>query len=286
MEDLKFIYNGNCADVSVTTPTVDYNFIELMSKKSTKDFYNIRNYKVIFSKDCGKTVSETTTLVPPNYNLNVAISSCSLVTTNGKYVFKLTGINPDFVSTIQFCNVIYGACANATIVKKSNYILFDALVNISTTTAFYVKVNTIDGFEYRMSFVLTQAGANNCTYTLDNFTSTYTLPSYLNTPTSEIDLNILFGLTYLDPSYYSVKICETTSTGFETCLQDIKFIDCDIFTCPESFTCNPTDDNCQLMLDVLKKHQSLEYGIKCCGEYSQNILKFYIKLYCPKELNC
>lgn len=284
MEDIKFIYD-DCSDVSVTTP-VD-NFIELMSKKSTKDFFNIRNYKIIFSKNCGNVVSETTTLVPPNYSLNVKIESCTLVVGDGDYVFKLTGINPDFVSTIEACDPTYTTCfPDAGIIKTSTYILFGSLGNIAASpTTLYFKVNTIDGFEYRISFVLTQVGATNCDYTLGSFTSAYDLPTYLNTPTSELSLNLLFNQTNLDPGFYTIKICETDSIN-EICLENKQLIDCEVFTCPESFTCNPTDDDCQLMLDVMKKHQSLEFGIKCCGEYSQNILKFYIKLYCPKELNC
>ena len=288
MEDIKFIYNDNCSDVSVITPTENYNFIEYMSKKSTKDFFNIRNYKITYYKNCGNVVVQTTTLVAPNYNLNVEIQSCTLAVDQGDYVFKLTGINPDFVSTIETCDATYTICfPDAGIIKTSTYVLFGSLGNIAASpTTLYFKVNTIDGFEYRISFVLTQVGATNCDYTLGSFTFIYDLPTYLNTPTSELSLNLLFNQTNLDPGYYNIKICEIDSISYEVCFEDNVFIDCEIFSCPESFTCNPTDDNCQLMLDVIKKHQSLEYGIKCCGEYSQNILKFYIKLYCPKELNC
>ena len=288
MADLNFVYNNDCSDVNITTPTVDYNYIEYMSKKSTKDFYNIKNYKIVYSKDCGNLVSETTTLVPPNYNLDVTIDSCTLsLTSTGLFKFKLTGINPDFVSTIEACDVTFTTCFATPVIKKPGYSVFDIFVPLNgvTPSTQYFKLTTVDGFEYRMTFVLTLTGSTNCDYTLSNFTFTYDLPTYLNTPTSEIDLNVLYNQNNLDPGYYDIKICETSAVT-EVCLQNKKFIDCELFTCPESFTCDPTDDNCQLMLDVLKKHQSLEYGLVCCGDYSQNILRFYIKLYCPTELNC
>ena len=291
MADLNFVYDGDCSDVNVTTPTVGYNYIEYMSKKSTKDFYNFRNYKITYSKDC---TSQSTVLVPPDYNLNLSFT-CSLNSSSqGELVFKLTGINPDFISTIQTCNNTFTTCVNTTITKKHGYITFPGFAVTGTPANYngYVKLTTIDGFEYRITFLLTSTGSTNCTYKLTSFSSAiyisgvaYTLPSYLNTPTSKLDLNLLFNQINLDPGYYDIKICETSSVN-EVCLQNRKFLDCQVFTCPTTFTCNPTDDDCQLMLDVLKKHQSLEYGLVCCENYSQNILEFYIKLYCPTELTC
>jgi len=375
MSNLNFLNTDNCNDVGVDTPIQDLTFVDYIFKNKVKDFTNVRKYTVTYSTNCK---DEVTVDVPPNYNLNVEIESCTLVVSDGDYVFKLTGINPDFVSTIEACDPTYTTCfPDASIIKTSTYILFGSLGNIAASpTTLYFKVNTVDGFEYRISFVLTQAGATNCDYTLGSFNSIYDLPAIIEQPTYggkfattgiiglqigpnivveivadnvgtvgniaittdginnldfwvndwntnnptntvtltyiaganwigtgetftlsggvnptipdnlQLSLNTLYGISVLYPALYGVKICEVDVNDNEICLENNQFIDCQTAECIDSDLCDSTEDICNLTSQVKKQYQSIIYGIDCCGEAKQKILKHYIRIVCPDELNC
>ena len=96
MSNLNFLNTDNCNDVGVDTPTQDLTFVDYILKNKVKDFTNVRKYTVTYSTNCK---DEITVDVPPNYNLNVEIESC-ILGVNGLYSIKLTGINPEFISTI------------------------------------------------------------------------------------------------------------------------------------------------------------------------------------------
>jgi hypothetical protein len=378
MSNLNFLNTDNCNDVGVDTPTQDLTFVDYIFKNKVKDFTNVRKYTVTYSTNCK---DEVTVDVPPNYNLNVEIESCTLIGGaggDGEYVFKLTGINPDFVSTIESCDPTYTICfSDAGIIKTSTYTLFGSLGNIAASpTTLYFKVNTIDGFEYRISFVLTQAGVTNCDYTLGSFSSIYDLPLNIGQPTYggkfattgvlglqigpdivveivadnvgtvgnisivtdgistldfwvndwntnnptntvtltyiagsnwigtggtftlsggvnptipdnlQLSLNTLYNLPVLYPALYGVKICEVDVNDNEICLENNQFIDCQTAECIDSDLCDSTEDICNLTSQVKKQYQSIIYGIDCCGEAKQKILKHYIRIVCPSELNC
>lgn len=121
----------------------------------------------------------------------------------------------------------------------------------------------------------------------------------------QLSLNTLYNLPVLYPALYGVKICETTiipsgktqgpnSTflfapipeGTDICLESNQFIDCQTAECIDSDLCDSTEDICNLTAEVKKQYQSIIYGIDCCEEAKQKILKHYIRIVCPSELNC
>lgn len=121
----------------------------------------------------------------------------------------------------------------------------------------------------------------------------------------QLSLNTLYGISVLYPALYRIKICETTiipsgktqgpnssflfapiPEGTDICLENSQFIDCQTASCVDSDLCDSTEDICNLTEEVMKQYQSVIYGIDCCGEAKQKILKHYIRIVCPTELNC
>lgn len=374
MSNLNFLNTDNCNDVGIDTPTQDLTFVDYILKNKVKDFTNVRKYTVTYSTNCQ---DEITIDIPPNYNLNFEIESCLLGGSGGAYNIKVTGINPEFISTIELCDSVYAICfATGSLIKTSTYTIFQTPAITISPTLLYYKINTIDGFEYKTSFVLTQAGVTNCDFTLGSFTSTYDLPAIIEQPLygatlattgvvapavgfsleivadnqgtignsisivldgiSNIDywvnqwnlanptntatltyilgssyygsnletfnlsggvnktipdnlqlsLNTLYNLPVLYPALYGVKICEVDVNDNEICLENNQFIDCQTVPCVDSDLCDSTEDICNLSKEVMKQYQSIIYGIDCCGEAKQKILKHYIRIVCPDELNC
>ncbi len=141
--------------------------------------------------------------------------------------------------------------------------------------------------------------SNGYTFTLGGAIAP-TIPDNL-----QLSLNTLYGLSVLYPASYGIKICETTiipsgrtfnggsfqtdpfiPEGTDICLENSQFIDCQTASCVDSDLCDSTENICNLPKEVMKQYQSVIYGIDCCGEVKQKILKHYIRIVCPDELNC
>lgn len=139
----------------------------------------------------------------------------------------------------------------------------------NTVTLNYIE---IPGFPY--------VPTSFTTFTLDGGVNP-TIPSNL-----QISVNTLFNLDVLLPNNYNIKICEVDYSDVEFCISSSLFIDCFTEDCVDSNLCDSTEDICNLTEVVVKQHQSLIFGLKCCDEYKQKILKHYIRLVCPDEIKC
>jgi hypothetical protein len=118
------------------------------------------------------------------------------------------------------------------------------------------------------------------TFTLD-FGVNATIPDNL-----QISVNTLFNLNILLPNSYEIKICEVNYSDVEFCISNSMFIDCYTEECVDTDLCDSTEDVCNLTNQIMKQHQSLIFGLNCCGEYKDKILKHYIRLVCPDEITC
>lgn len=171
-----------------------------------------------------------------------------------------------------------GSVGNVTIPGNSGGLLNDlaTIVNnynvanpTNTVTLNYIEVPGVpyipaDGLD----FVL-QGGVNA------------TIPSNL-----QLSVNSLFNLNILLPNNYEIKICEVNYSDTEFCISNSMFIDCYTEECVDTDLCDSTEDICNLTSQVMKQHQSLIFGLDCCEEYQNKILKHYIRLVCPDEIKC
>jgi hypothetical protein len=225
-----------------------------------------------------------------NYDLPLNIGQ---PTYGGK--FATTGIiglqiGPEIVVEIVADNV--GTAGNISIVTDGisnlDFWVNDWNINNPTNT---VTLTYIEGANW--------IGAGE-TFTLSGGVNP-TIPDNL-----QLSLNTLYALSVLYPASYEVKICETTiipsgrtfisGGNFQTnpfipevtdiCIKNNQFIDCQTAKCIDSNLCDSTEDICNLTVEIKKQYQSIIYGIDCCGEAKQKILKHYIRIVCPDELNC
>lgn len=290
MVELNFVNTSDCSDVSVETPTEDFTYIDYMSKNLTKDFSNIAKYTISYSINNCVEAELTEVDIAPNYDLQIEIVSCRDADEQGsEYLVKLTGINPVLVADMRQCITGGGPCLltpHTVYADRIEYIMFPRLPG---SPSLDYKLTTTEGFEYIMSYdIVGQTGDNTCDGTIDydSYSIAYTLPTYLQTPTSQLNLNDLLGLANLDPANYFVKICETNYLGTETCISNTMFIDCYSADCEPVEICDSTTEPCNVVLAVTSKHKSIIYGLQCCKQVDLNIIKHYIRKVCPDVLKC
>lgn len=291
MADLDFININDCSDVSVETP--QSLFIDYMSKNQVKDFSDIKKYVITYSQNnnCNSSNGEGGTItVPPNYQLQVEIvacESCLNLSLNPAscYTVRLTGIKSSLITQLSFCAGLICFSQGFTVIDEDT-IEFQPLPCQTGDSTREHRITTTEGFQYYFQFdFIGQTTDTSCDGTIDNFEVTYILPSIVETPSSSISLNDLFEQVVLFPANYYIQICEIDINNVQTCISNEEFLDCDsIFDCEFEEICDSTDNVCNLTKEIQQKHQSIIYGLKCCKEIDERILKHWIKLFCPTAL--
>ena len=292
--DLNFLNTNDCTNVSVETPTEDFNYISYMSQESVKDFSNVAKYEIKYSTNNCELSQQNTIEVAPNYQFEASILSCEVIGSLGggaasSYKIELKGINPDLIDEFFFCG---GAVCFTFLyeVTGPNSIAFSPLgVTLPMPALREFKLRTKAGFEYLISFdIINQTTHESCNGSIDNFTVIQpTLPTIVDSPSSTISLNTLFSLPSLIPALYYISICEVDHNGNTTILENQVFLECDLLdSCGNNNPCDSTEDICNLSKAVQSKHQSIIFGLQCCKQASLNIMKHYIRIVCPDELKC
>ena len=217
---------------------------------------------------------------------------------------------PSYGAKFATTGVIAEAIDNVFEIKASNFGTVGNGITISgnNTNTLQELINTYNSANpsntvsllYTESPTLPYVPGIGVNFVLSGGTNASNIPSNL-----QLSLNDLYNVPILYPASYDIKICEqaiipsgniVTNGGeflnaiepavTEICFEDSEFIDCQTAECIDSDLCDSTEDICNLTKEVKNQYQSIIYGLDCCDESKQKILKHYIRIVCPSELNC
>jgi hypothetical protein len=288
-----------CTNVLVSISTAGLNYLDYIFDLKTKDFKDIKKYTVVYSKDCrdtGGSVGETTLNIAPDYAFGITKKSCIYQTSGAinKYTVQLDGINGNLVSGIKF-NTSGASLVTHSFVNTLGVLTFVISTDkTNPSQAFDIEITTTAGFIYSGSLTIVQDITINCGWD-GTFASPISFP--LTTPATnppavvvnsggKLKVNSLFALANLTPALYKIKICEVDFNDIGYCVENAQFIDCHTTPCVESTLCDPTEDVCNVILEVKKQHEAMIYGLDCCNESKRNLLTHYIRIYCSSEATC
>lgn len=234
MADLNFLNIDNCDLVTFNTPSADLQFIEYITGGIAKDFTNVDKYTVTYSNNC---CTEVTTDIAPKYDLVPSIAACDIG--SNTYTIQLDGIHGDLISTFLL-GIDPTAPAAIVYTNTAGVVTFDlTLVPGTVTSDITIVITTISGFEYTLTFTVTQ-NANpllTCTGVISNIAVVWPdLPDNIVevptiNPEEELSLNELMSVTTILPGTYQVIICEVYYDATSTCIQNHVFIDCGTLKC-------------------------------------------------------
>ncbi len=224
MFDINF-NNTNCNDLTVNTPNSGNEFIQFISGTLTKDFTNIRNYEIEYSKNC---CSNKKIKVPVRYVFTPIVTSClELNPITFRYNIELRGINSNFISNISISsdNITYTSLTISSITGGFSY-------NTINTTH-YLKITHVDGFIYLIEITLSPCSPLGTSTVVSTIITYPTLDSRISIINNNLSLNILFELITLPSSIYQIIICEyfITNTNVQlksNCIQNSYWLDCNV----------------------------------------------------------
>ena len=282
------------------SPVPEFDYITNIFDSTSKDFKDVKRYTITYSRDCRNTGGDpgsNVVEVAPTYAFGITKKSCTYQSAGAfnKYTVQLDGINGNLVSGIKFNTSGAALQTHPFTIQSSlvNFVISTDKANASQ--AFDIEITTTAGFKYAGSLTIAQDTTITCGWN-GTFASPISFP--LTTPgtnppanvvqagAGQLKLNSLFALTQLIPGLYKVKICEVDSNGNESCIEAEQYINCHVAPCTPSTSCDPTEDTCNIILEVKKQHDAMIYGLDCCNESKRNLLTHYIRIYCSTEATC
>ena len=282
------------------SPISEFDYITNIFDTTSKDFKDIKRYTITYSRDCKNTAGAAgsdTVEIAPDYVFGITKKSCTYQSTGAKnkYTVQIDGINGNLVSGIKF-NTFGAALQTHAFTVQSSLANFVISTDKATASTVYsIEITTTAGFIYTGTITIVQDTTITCGWN-GTFASPISFP--LTTPgtnppanvvqasAGQLKLNSLFALTQLVPGSYKVKVCEVDVNGNESCIEAEQYINCHVAPCTPSTSCDPTEDTCNVILEVKKQHDAMIYGLDCCNEAKRNLLTHYIRLYCSTEATC
>lgn len=276
---MSLTYNiENCESVFLTDEslTSDSSSIFEMMKNDIEENYDgmLRKYTIEYSENCCDTKSID---IPVAYSFDSSLISFSMDSVYGTYILKLNGITGGFISEVELSynnSYSYNPVQFNKHLDGISYSIRYALPEITVQDAFpnqplntivktfYIKIKTIDGFEYqvKIDMTLTQPGRGNVTNINTESIYQSLIPDNLViTLDNRLDVVSLFtNEGVLFSGIYNIIICRWRKEDTQispnvnsTCKQKSVFLDCDIYCLLVDKLVRCPDTNVFHILDAL-----------------------------------
>lgn len=152
MADINFLNTDDCTAITFNTPTTTLQFIEYMTGEVVRDYTNVDKYTITYSNNCCSP--GTVVNVAPRYIFVPTIDSCNVGT--NVYTIELAGIHGDLIQSflvgIDPATPVITAYTNTAGLVTFNLTLVPGTVMNNIT----IVLTTISGFEYTITFIITQ----------------------------------------------------------------------------------------------------------------------------------
>lgn len=153
MADLNFLLNtDDCTAITFNTPTTDLQFIEYMTGEVVRDYTNVDKYTITYSNNCCSP--GTVVNVAPRYDFIPSIDACNVGT--NVYSIQLDGIHGDLIQSF-LVGIDPATPAITPYTNTGGIVTFDlTLVPGTVSSNIIITLTTISGFEYTITFLITQ----------------------------------------------------------------------------------------------------------------------------------